>query len=471
MTRRSTLLSTLLLLSGCAVGPVYQAPVAAVPPAWSRQPSGAQAVQAVAWWQSFHDPMLDRLVDQALAANPTLDKAGAVVREARAAYDEAAGRTAPTVNGGISGREARNSLVGFPAMPGFSAPSYSQVSAGLDASWEIDLFGRERHATEAAGMATTSAEEAEQGARLGVAGDVAQTYVLLRGLQARTAVAEAAIRSRRSSLGLVQLRLHAGRGTMMEVAQAETALATAQAILPDLERSRALAMHALAVLTGQPPAALDGSLAATSPIPAATLPSAGVPADLARRRPDVRRAERELAKAVAEAGVATADLYPRLTLSGNIMLTGTSVIGALTGASGAAPFGIGPSLSIPLLDGGRRRAALRGAEARVDEAAAAWRMAVLAALRDVEDALAGCDREAAHGRALQQAARQARRLVSIARDRYTQGEGDMLAVQDAERTLFITEDSLASSRAALATEVVRLNKALGGGWSQGNSPA
>lgn len=463
MTRRLALLSTVLLVSGCTVGPVYQAPVAAVPPAWSRGSTGVEAPGAD-WWHSFHDPMLDQLVGRALAANPTLERAGAAVREARAAYDQAAGRDAPTVGGDVLAREARNSLVGFPPIPGFRAPSYSQVGAGLDASWEIDLFGRNRHATAAAGLAAASAEEAEAAARLGVAGDVAQTYVLLRGLQARTAVAEAAVRSRRSSLSLVQLRLRAGRGTQMEVAQAETALATAQAILPDLERSRALAMHALAVLTGQPPAALDAELAAPGPIPTATLPAAGVPADLARRRPDVRRAERELARAVAEVGVATAELYPQLTISGNIVLTGTSVVGALTGASGAAPFGIGPSLSIPLLDGGRRRAAVRGAEARVDEAEATWKAAILGAMRDVEDALAGCDREAAHGRALDQAASQARRLVAIARDRYTGGDGDMLAVQDAERTLFVTEDSLAASRAALATEVVRLNKALGGGW-------
>ena len=442
-----------LALAACTVGPDHAAPTTDLPVSWSL-PGGA-AMPRADWWTAFGDPTLDDLVRRAQAASPTVGQAEAALRAARAVLAGTAAAGGAQLDGGASATRQR--------LPGNgpTARSASVLQAGLDASWEIDLFGGRRRAVEASAASAQASAEALAAARLALAGDVVQGYASVRGLQARIAVARGAAADRRRALDLARNRLQAGAGSGIDAAQAEVDVATADAALPPLEEELALARHSLAVLTGAAPAALDGLLAEARPVPQAPLPATGVPADLLRRRPDVRQAERELARATAEIGVAVADLYPRLTLGGTLTLSGSSLSGALGGPPG---FGIGPSLSVPLFDSGARRANVQAREALATQASEAWRAAVLAALKDVEDALASCDREAAHLKALRTSVARSEQLVGIARQRYAGGVGDFLSVLDAQRGLSSARDLAVRSETALAVASARLHKALGGGW-------
>jgi NodT family efflux transporter outer membrane factor (OMF) lipoprotein len=480
--------AALASLAGCAVGPDAKAPKAELPARWE----GAAAAEAPpapdAWWTLFGDPELSSLVGRAAGANLDVRQAVLRVGEARAERDLATPARWPSLSASagaerqrISEKTAPASLLASEASgraagvggtagptPGFPDP-FNQAQYGFDATWEIDLFGRVRRSVEAADAQARATEEESRAALVTLAGEVARTYVDLRGTQARRAIALQAIGTLGARLELAREVRASGYGTDADVAQAGALEAAARAQVPDLDREVALDINRLSLLLALEPGALRGELAGERPIPPVppAVP-AGIPSDLLRRRPDIRAAEERLHSATARVGVATADLYPRLTLTAGAGYQAER--GADLGDWAARYASIGPALELPIFDSGRRHANIRLEDARARTAAVAYAQAVLNAVHEVENALAACREGRLRQAALSEAAAADRDALGLARQRYAAGltaYGDVLA---AERASQEAELALAQGTAALSTDVVMLCKALGGCWSQPPSP-
>lgn len=467
-----------VFLCGCAVGPDYRSPESAVPDEWhSTPPEQVRAVAAddpslAQWWTTFQDPILTRLIERAVAENKTVQQARARVLEARARRGAAAGGFLPSINASAGANQtdsdARRS--GGPD-GGLDDPgndlSFSAAdeiySAGLDASWELDLFGGQRRAFEAASAQVGASEAELRDALITLLGDVAVNYTGLRAAQSRLAFAQANLEAQSELLNITQWRAEAGLATVLDVEQAQTSFQQTRAQIPALESSLVQAMNRLAVLTGQVPGSLLEQLAERRAVP--TAPDeivASVPADVLRRRPDIRAAERRLAAQSAQVGVATAALYPSLSLSGSIGLQSLSASDVLDGSQ-TDRFGL--SLRIPLFAGGALRQNLRAQYAVLDQAFATYEAAVLNALEEVENALLAWTTEQRRGEALRLGVDSARRARELAVLQYNSGLVDFQTVVTADRQLISLEDSLAVSEGELTSNVIRLYKALGGGWS------
>lgn len=466
-TLPATVAGVCLLLAGCAS--VTTAPPAptqpALPTAWAGAPSdGRQTADRqalLAWWRQFNDPQLTALVTQALDANTGVRSAQAALRQARALQDVAAAGLGPTLAAGGDARRSRA-----------AGSTGNRFGASLDASWEADLFGGQRSAL-AARTASADAVAADLGAvQVSLAAEVALAYIGLRNGQARLAIAQASLAMQQETLRITRWRQQAGLVDALATEQALAATEQTRATLPLLQTTVAQSRHALAVLTGRPPSALDAALdaapdadlAATAPMPqpSATGALAG-PADTLRQRPDVRAAERRLAAAWATLAQADAALRPSLRLTGSLGL-GALTLGGLTSGSavaGALLAGIG----LPVFDGGALRGQQRAQQAAVDQAQEAWRASVLAALREVEDALVALQGDRERLQRLQAAAQAASNAATLANQRFRSGLVDFQTVLDTQRSQLGTQDSLASARADLAADHVRLYKALGGGWA------
>ena len=425
-----------------------------MPDGFSAQPGTLPVQTTTPWWLALHDPILTRLIERARAANPDLGRAQAAVAEARAALAQAEAGGSPQLNAGGSG------LYGRPATAAYGSTPLGTGSSGFDSSWEIDLWGKRRHTVDAA-TANAQFVTAEAGdALLTLLGDVARTYVELRGTQAQIATTRVALDNQRRANGLAARRLAGGDGSRLEILQGETLALQQQAQLPLFEAQLRVQVDALSTLCGEPPTALAATLLPPGPIPQAPAPAAGIPADLLRRRPDLRAAERQLAAATSLVGAAIADKYPTVSLSGTLSFSASSLVGVL-----AQPlFGLGPSLNIPLLDGGQRAAAADIRRAQADQAAFAYRTAVLKALREVEDAIARLQAETRRRDQLKQVIATAQQTVATASDLYGAGATDFLQVLDAQRALNQARDALAQSEAARTIQTIALFKALGGGW-------
>jgi len=451
-----------LLMAACAVGPDYKEPSPQLEPAFE----GTALVGATAgmpeqqWWKVFGDPLLDDLMSQALNSNRSLAAAEARLKEARAARREQNWSfvPAPTAQASITSR--RQSLGGTPGdMP--VERSYDLYEAGFDASWELDLFGRVRRGNQAARATLGAAVASRDDVRLSVIAEVARNYFELRGAQQQLVVAERNAANQRRALDLVQARLDAGRGTALDTARAEAQIETTLSQVPPLEAAVARARHRIAVLVGQQPGKLD-ALDALAPIP--SLPATIAmddPGALMRRRPDLRVAERQLAATSARIGVATAELFPIITLNGSIGVQALN-FDAL-GDSGNDFRRFGPSLSWSFLDVGRVRQRIKAAGARHEEAFANYEQAVLLALEDVENALSDYSRQRRRQEHLAAAARASVLAADLAGQRFEGGISDFLAALDANRTAFEAEDLLAQSQTATATALIALYKALGAG--------
>ncbi|MBL8668989.1 MAG: efflux transporter outer membrane subunit [Rhodospirillales bacterium] len=462
-----------LLLAGCTLGPDVKPPEMPLPDAFSPPLPEATAAAAadVAWWQGFGDAYLDRLIERALIANRDLERAVAVIAEARALRTQAAASFYPQVDGGASVTRRRQTTTG--ASGGFGTAGVGSADrssidtfyeAGFDAAWELDVFGKTRRAVEAAEAGINAETDAVHAVRLTLIGDVARAYVDARGLQQRIKVTEATIAAQRDTVGLTRARFQAGTGNGLDAVRAEAQLASFAAELPPLRAAFAADVHRLGVLTGQEPRALADVLAPPAPIPTmAATPEAGVPAALLRRRPDIREAEQRLAQATANIGVAVAERYPTFSLPGTISLTNTKLIDLFRKAS--LIWAIGPDVSVPLFDGGFRRAEVELRYARQAQARAAWEQTVLIALEEVENALASWREEADRHRALVASADGNADALALATELYTRGLASFLDVLDAQRALFQAQSALAASEAALTTDLVALYKALGGGWA------
>ncbi|MCX8157086.1 MAG: efflux transporter outer membrane subunit [Verrucomicrobiae bacterium] len=450
-------------LTGCTVGPNYHTPKLATPPAYRHADAAFPAEPVpLEWWRQFQDPALTRLVQTALATNLDLRAATARVREARALRQHSTFDLYPTVRadgGYLRGTRSQDAAGGLPR----HLREYELFDAGFDATWEMDLFGRVRRSVEAATAELQGAEAYRQAVGLSVLAEVARNYFELRGAQQEYAVARRNAEVQRESLELIRARVAAGRGTDLDVRRAESQYESTLALLPALETSIQRAIHRLSLLTAQPPAALEPELsppAALPPMPA--LVPVGNPADLLRRRPDVRMAERTLAAATARIGLATADLFPRVTWIGSLSLEANQLSG-LTGP-GADAYSFGPRLSWAALDLGRVRARIKAAGARADAELANYEKAVLTALEDTENALVEVSRAREREARLAAAARAAVEARALAEERYRAGVADYLTVLDAQRTQLAAESQLAQARTRLATALAALYKALGGGW-------
>jgi len=404
------------------------------------------------WWRSFRDPLLDALISEAVAGNLDVASAKASIREARAALRQQNSALLPSLDGGASAARSRS-----------NESTRSEFRAGFDALWEVDLFGGNRRSAEAAARGVEVAEADLRATLLTLIGDVSATYVELRGYQARLALARRTAASQRATAALTRTMFDAGSSSALDVARALAQARSTEATIPTLETSYAQALYRLGVLLGQPPGTLAARLEAVRDIPVpGRFAGAGLPASILTSRPDVQAAERQLAQATALIGQAEAARYPSISLSGSLS-TSAARIGDLAKSSTIA-WSIGPSLNIPIFNGGQLSAAVEGAQAQRDRYYIAYRAAVLQALEDVESSLVALTQERSRMARLTDVVAANREAAQLSRTLFQTGSSSFLDVLDAERSLYSSEDSLLQSRIAIATDYIALNKALGGGW-------
>lgn len=456
--------AVLLALAACNVGPDYEKPEVQAPEAWtdaSGDKVSSQRPDLARWWSAFGDPMLDSLVKRAVEANLDLQLAFQRVQEARAQAGHSRGAFYPTLEQGSSYTRQRFSENGpFPVQ---GSPQRNLWSSGLDMAWEIDLFGGTRRAVEAADAEVEASLEDRRAVLVSLLAEVAGSYVDLRGSQRLAAILTENVASAKATLELTKTRLQGGLGTELDVRRAEAQLANAEALLPDAQRSIRTAIHRLGVLLARDPGALAGELEKPGPIPVAPERIlVGLPSDLVMRRPDLRRSERKLAAATARIGVATADLYPKFSLTGAFGLESVDASDFAKAASKA--WSVGPSVRWPIFQGGRIQANIDVQDARARQAFVAYRQSVLSAFEEVENALVGYLREWDQRRSLEAASSSSRKSVELANDLYRRGLTGFLDVLEAERVLYDAERRRVESESAVAFRVVTLYKALGGGW-------
>lgn len=469
----------LALLAGCTVGPTYSHPETRVPDSFSSLPGASVEgvagktgstpeqgeVRLARWWNAFGDPALDSLVQRAIAANLDLKAASARVREARGARHVVGADGLPQVNASGSYDRSRLSENGVQPSSAQSQDSGGSdlFQGGFDASWEIDVFGGVRRGVEAADADIAASENDRRDVLVSLLAEVSRNYVEVRSFQQRLVLANSTISLQQQTLDLAEARFKAGLTGELDVSQARAQLATRQSQLPPLQIGLKQATHRLAVLLGEQPTALNAELAQEGPIPGTPehVP-VGLPADLLRRRPDIRRAERQLAAATARVGVAEADLYPKFRLAGNFGFQ-SSQFGDLFDMNSRF-WSIGPSVSVPIFEAGRIRGNIAVREARVDQAAAAYDKAVLTSLEEVENALVSFVQEQSRRRTLSAAVDANRRSVDLANQLYSSGIVDFRNVLENQRNLYDSEDQLVQSVRGVSANLIVLYKALGGGW-------
>ncbi len=479
-------LPLVLLVAGCTVGPDYKQPDMPVParyaaPAQTEAPLSrpvAEAVDLSQWWQQFHDAELESLIGRALAQNPDLLTAESRVREARQQEIVAGAAGLPQVNATASTvqlHSGSNPLAGLTTGSSGGGTTGSQdtnlhlYSAGFDATWEIDIFGGVRRAVEAAEAGTEAARWQMRDGEVTLTAEIAADYVQLRADQARLAILANQEKSQNAVLDLTLAKARTGFVTELDVNQQRQLLAQTQAQRPPLAADAMAMRHAIAVLMGQQPEALDAELAADAPVP--PLPPrlpVGLPSDLLRARPDIRMAERKLAQATAQVGVATADLYPKFDLIGAITSASSSV-GGMFNSSSISQIGLG-SITWPIFHGGQIHANIAAKDEEARQAYYAYQKAVLGGIQNAEDALVRYQTEQQRFVALDRAAATARASTALALQQYRTGLVTYINVLQAQSTQLQAEDSLAQSRSSLTSNLVSVYKALGGGWKEDREP-
>jgi multidrug efflux system outer membrane protein len=462
-TVSSTLVAAVAaILAGCAVGPNYREPTLELPQKFdSAETTAYSATDAdvARFWTVFGDQQLDQLVTRALYTNHDLRIALARLNEARALRGAARLDLGPTISAGAGYTDQRLSE----SQAGSGPRNISGYDASFDAFWELDLFGRARRALEASNAQLQAAEASLGDVEVSVVAELSRSYFELRGDQQRLAVAQRNVANQTETLALTQARLEGGAGTELDTARATAQLAATRASIAPLQAAVARAIHRIGVLSGLAPDALRAQLELPGDLPAVPeITAVADPAQLLRRRPDIRVSERELAASTARIGVAVADLFPRVTFTGSVGVAAGS-LGGLNDSGNGAHF-IGPGISWAAFDLGHVRARIAAARARGEGALAGYEQTVLRALQETEDALVTHARSRDRLRDLTQAAEASQTAARLARLRYENGAVDFLQVLDAERSLLQIQDSLAQSRADTATSLVAVYKALGGGW-------
>jgi NodT family efflux transporter outer membrane factor (OMF) lipoprotein len=487
MTRRASLLAaalSLLALCGCAaVGPDFVPPDPMLPTVsffGKPEPAVAEAQSAPLdfsardsrWWAVFRDPILTSLAERVAGAN--LDVRTATLRLAESRFQRGVTASAefPSLNANASYQRelfSENGLVSLGnafAPPGkpFIVPPISVWQTGFDASWEIDIWGRVRRQIEAADADVEASEFQRRDTLVSVLAELARDYIDLRGVQAQIFVTKENLRSSIEILQLTKIRAEKGVTTGLDVENAAAQVEAVRATLPSLMDQETERINALSLLLDEPPGALRGEFARSKPIPPSPprVPL-GIPSELARRRPDIRQAEAQLHAATATIGVAVGDFYPNVTLNGgNVELNALDLKNLWKGSS--LQYVIGPSVSLPIFEGGRLKSTLELREAQQQEAAIAYHKTVLQAWHEVINALVAYRTEQQRRARLKAQIGHSRQALALARVRYANGVADFLTVLDAERTLLQAELQHVQSTSAVSTDLVQLYKALGGGW-------
>jgi outer membrane protein, multidrug efflux system len=452
-----------LLLSACATFKTNhdETTKVEIPTKWSvdEAVSNESATSLKSWWMRFDDPLLAQLIEQTKQANTSVNSAKAALLEARALRDVAAATLSPTVSGSASAQRSksgRNSAV-------------NNFQAGLDASWELDVFGENR-----SGLAATEATVQASAASLGnilvtISAEVALDYIDLRNAQARLAIANENLTSQLETLQITQWRAQAGLVSSLDAEQARTSAEQTRASIPPLQTTVAQMSHALAVLTAQPPASLLVQLAPISPIPKAPNNLAlNIPAEILRQRPDVSAAEHQVTAEFARLDQADAARYPTFSLDGSLGLSALT-LGSLTNGSSVIS-SLLANVAMPLFDAGSRRAKVQAQEAVLQQTRFAYKAAVLTALQEVEDALVALRGDLERRARLELAAESAANAANLARLRYDSGLTDFQVVLETQRSLLSSQDSLSIATADVSADHVRLYKALGGGWITSEQP-
>ncbi len=474
------------------VGPDYKRPDWSSPISWlsGKQPVAKPVASSlvadpvdVEWWTLFHDPVLTGLEKRVAGENLDLKVAGFRLAQSRAQVANAQSYLLPTLGGNASFARQLPSANGlFALVPGAAGGSAASGAAGtstggltgafqpfnvyqggLDASWEVDLWGGVQRSVEAASATADAAVETQRSVLLSSLAEVAHDYILLRGVQTELRIANDNVRTARESLSLTQQRAAGGVTTDLDVANASAQLRTTLARIPSLTQQEAQMINALSLLLGQPPNALRDVLATAKPVPPVPprVP-VGIPSELARRRPDIRQAEAQLHAATAGIGVAEANFYPSLSLTGSIGLQSLYTHNLFNVNS--EQYAAGPGLTIPIFQGGQLRAMLHLREAQQQEAALNFQKTVLGAWHDVDNAMTAYRAEQDRRDELIQAVAENQRALSLAQSRYQQGVADFLTVLVAESSLLAAQLQLADSTTTVSSNLVALYKALGGGW-------
>ena len=405
------------------------------------------------WWDDFQDPLLSQLVNQALQANTNIRSAQASLQQARALRDVSVANAGPNVT--LSGSGQRSKTDGVAASNNFTA--------GLDATWEADIFGANRASINATEADAQAAQASLRDVQVSMAAEVALAYLQLRGYQAQLTIAKNNLASQQETLQITQWRAQAGLVTSLEVEQAQTAAAQTAAQIPSLQTSLAQTRHSLAVLTGQRPLDLDTLLLPEHAVPqASSTVTQQIPAETLRQRADVRAAEYRIRAALARVDAADAERYPSFSLGGSLSLSALTLAGLSNGVTVASSL-LG-SVSVPLIDGGAAKSQVLAQEAALEQTRAAYQNTVLTALKEVEDALIALKNDRNRLVLLQLAADSARNADLLAQNRFASGLIDFQTVLQTQRTLLSAQDSVASLQAGLGADHVRLVKALGGGW-------
>jgi NodT family efflux transporter outer membrane factor (OMF) lipoprotein len=468
---RISAVPTLLALWACTVGPDYVKPNPSMPADWTEKGTGldpatsrvtSQAAALAEWWKTFRDDELTSLVERAAQSNLDLKYAEARIREARGLRSVSTGELLPAVD--ASGGYSRNRFSENVPLPGAGTQS-NFYQAGFDASWEIDVFGGIRRGIEAADAQVDASIESSRDVLVTLLAEVARNYIEVRGLQSELVIARQNLDAQKKTLDLTLARFQAGRAAELDVVRAQAQVSTTASQIPLLESLRIQATHRLSVLLGREPGSLGEEFlkSAAIPAPPPEVP-VGLPSDLLRRRPDLRHAERELAAQTARIGVATADLYPKFSLTG--LFQQESVTASDFAKWGSRAWSVGPTIQWSIFQGGRIRARIDVENARQEQAAIVYEKSILVALQEVEDALIAYAKEQAHRAEVSASVKANERAVDLANQRYTQGLVDFLNVLDAQRSLYVSQDALVQSEQRISEHLVALYKALGGGWKE-----
>ncbi|WP_137134791.1 efflux transporter outer membrane subunit [Rhizobium sp. FKY42] len=456
----------MLLLSSCVLGPDHKAPEIALPAKFKEGSASSNGnIAQEAWWTAFRDRRLDGYIQKGLDQNLSVLQALERITQAEASVTANAAGGLPNLT--FSAQEQRSGTKGYKGTQVSSPPS-TAVAVSLDASWFIDLFGRYRRAKESALASLDAAYANVDVARLSLLSSVAGAYIDARYYQQRIALAQQDVKSRRETLDLTQLQLQAGAASRLDVVQAEGLVNTSIAQIPGFETQFRQAAHRIATLLGMPASSLVDELQRSGAQPVARFNiQAGVPADLIRNRPDIRAAERQLAAATANIGVAESQLYPSISLGGSITPAYTKFVGGSD--AHRISWSFGPTLNLPIFDGGQLRANLSSAESQAREAYLAWKSTVLTGIQEVENALAAVQRDGRTVAALRNTVKSYQEALQLATASYRDGASSLLDVLDAQRQVSNAQASLAQAIQQQAQDYVALNVALGGGYAWGTS--
>lgn len=497
---RRVLLAFVMLAPGCTLGPDFSSMVPDLPSGWTSRPVAATSARSQPvpepvdpqWWSVFGDPELTSLASRVAHDNLDVRVSALRLAESRAQRGVAASALFPAVNANASYTREQTSEKGATSLfsSGASGSSVSTQSNGLggrqggipstgaskitepfdifqygaDASWELDLWGRVRRSIESADAAVTNSADTQRDVLVSMIAELARDYVNLRGVQDSLRITRENLVTARETAQLTRVRSQGGLTTDLDVASADAQVAQTESELPPLEQQEAALINAIAFLLGEPPGSLAELRTAQPPPLAPVSVPVGLPSELARRRPDIRQADARLHGATADIGTAEADFYPRVTLSGSFAFQALQLRDL--GDFASRTYGFGPSVSVPIFDGGRLRNTLELRKLQQKEAAVTFQRTVLQAWREIDDAMQSYDSEQRRSERIAAQVANSRRALGLARSRYTQGLSDYLEVLTAQRNLLTAQSSLANSHATTNANLVSLYRALGGGWEQ-----